>query len=155
MLVPLRLRRLAGVSTGRHATVSRCFLHKRGIRWVVGRWGRGKGVIYISRSSSSAPTGPTSRPSVPSLSSFSSLSCGSGVNPRPVRFSRITKCGALVMSKLAAQLQASRRRSWRAAVKSGHFRSVCSEVRSPPHLHLSGGFPGHGCACLEPEQYPE
>ena len=39
------------------------------------------------------------------------------------------------------ELNTGGRRSWQAAAKLGYFRSICSEVRSPAHLYLSGGFP--------------
>ena len=88
--------------------------------------------------------GSTSRSSISSSSSLSNLLCGCDVKPRPIRLNRVTKYGILVLSKLASQLKAGGKRSWRAVARAGHLKSRCSAVRSPPHLtlHLSGGFPG-------------
>ena len=87
--------------------------------WVVVWWRGGEvgsaGCVaaggYMFRSSSISPTGPTSRSSISSssYSSFSSLSCGSGVNPRPICPNRATRYGVLVVSKQVSQLKAGGR----------------------------------------------
>ena len=107
----------------------------------------GPTVAPPSRSSSSSS----------SSSSFSSLPYGCGVNPRPPRPNRVTRCGVLAISKLVSQLKAGGRRSWRAVARAGHFKSRCSAVRSAstPLWGVSWMGVGRGGACLEPEQSSE
>ena len=74
---------------------------------------------YISRSSIDALIGPTSRSSISSSSPVLSLSWGCGRKPSLIRRSRVTRCGALAVSKLAFQSKSGGRRSCRAAAKAG------------------------------------